>query len=453
MKIFIIYILQLLFFISIILPQVKPYVEPNSFNNSQNIIHNSFIYDKNIINYQLNKNIQQTLITLKYYDFYRIKMFITNLNEQDLIYVINNKNRQEFIGPYSIKDIKNSYIVSDLIKTDEIIIEFNSNNIDTTKMMEIEIEQINFDYKYKNSNSYFTREREEPVIIVTGYWPPTNEMLRHFSQNQTLNPNGWEGDNWENSGYDIISFFPTFDDPECIDCGQGLGDFKVDYQDTSEDFWPIFNTINPIAIITFSRGFNNNSWELELNAYNRTNWYNDYASPFLPTPNPPDQNEDTFFLRNSNLPMNDIIDNINNNLSSLGLDVYIDEFGDPGHFVSEFMAYHGVWYRDLNITGDDKCIAAGHIHVGGLVEVNNAKIATEESLRTLIDYINQFIYTIGDVNQDNTIDILDLVIIMNNILGNNELTQIEFYASDMNEDGTINVQDIIIIINIILNNI
>ena len=41
---------------------------------------------------------------------------------------------------------------------------------------------------------------------------------------------------------------------------------------------------------------------------------------------------------------------------------------------------------------------------------------------------------------------------MNNILGSNELTQIQTYASDINEDGIINIQDIIILINIILNN-
>ena len=39
-------------------------------------------------------------------------------------------------------------------------------------------------------------------------------------------------------------------------------------------------------------------------------------------------------------------------------DPFIDISGDPGHFVSEFMGYHGVWYRDLNLDGDDKCISA-----------------------------------------------------------------------------------------------
>ena len=83
--------------------------------------------------------------------------------------------------------------------------------------------------------------RENAIIILTGYWPPTNEMIRHFSQNKNLNPEGWQGENWENRGYDIISYFPEFSDPDCTDCGQGSGDLEVDYQDTSEDFWPIFN--------------------------------------------------------------------------------------------------------------------------------------------------------------------------------------------------------------------
>ena len=40
--------------------------------------------------------------------------------------------------------------------------------------------------------------------MVTGYWPPTNEMVRHFSQNINLNPDGWQGENWE--GTDMMSY-------------------------------------------------------------------------------------------------------------------------------------------------------------------------------------------------------------------------------------------------------
>ena len=45
--------------------------------------------------------------------------------------------------------------------------------------------------KHFNSNTpivnYFS-DRERPKVMVTGYWPPTNEIVRHFSQNADLNP-------------------------------------------------------------------------------------------------------------------------------------------------------------------------------------------------------------------------------------------------------------------------
>ena len=189
---------------------------------------------------------------------------------------------------------------------------------------------------------------------------------------------------------------------------------------------------------------------MEFNAYNRTNWYNDYETPFLPTPNPPDTGEESFYLRNSNLPMDDIVENIQN--LGLGLDPYIDVDGDPGHFVSEFMAYHGTWYRDLNLSGDLKCIAAGHVHVGGQIETETARLATNETIRTLINYLDESTYLPGDSNSDNIIDVLDLVQIINNILGNIDFTTLQFLASDVNEDGIINIQDIILVVNMILNN-
>jgi len=58
---------------------------------------------------------------------------------------------------------------------------------------------------------------------------------------------------------------------------------------------------------------------------------------------------------------------------------------------------------------------------------------------------------LGDINQDNVIDVLDIVLIINFILGQDNPSIEEEIASDLNSDGTINIQDIILIINIILN--
>jgi len=64
--------------------------------------------------------------------------------------------------------------------------------------------------------------------------------------------------------------------------------------------------------------------------------------------------------------------------------------------------------------------------------------------------INEFIIS-GDVNQDGIIDILDIILIINFILGQESPDSTAGIASDLNSDGTINIQDVILIINLILN--
>ena len=53
----------------------------------------------------------------------------------------------------------------------------------------------------------------------------------------------------------------------------------------------------------------------------------------------------------------------------------------------------------------------------------------------------------ADLNNDDSIDILDIIILVNVILGIDENG-----LADINEDSSTNIQDIILLINIILNN-
>ena len=428
--------------------QVKPYQEPLFVhNNNTDRIDTISSYENQFIIKQKD-GLKHYEIEADNQELYEIIISTKNIIDDFTIFFIDS-NSKSFMGPYKKNDIYNHKIISNPINYKSIIIEIL---IETESSIENEFAFSINRHENKKINNKTTNYsiRNNPIILVTGYWPPTNEMIRHFSQSNELNPTGWEGENWENRGYDIISYFPTFDNPDCSNCGQGNGILQVDYQNTSNDFWPIVEEHRPIAIITFSRGYIDQSWELEYNAYNRMNWYNDYSSPFQPTPNPPDENEATYFLRNSNLPMDNIVEAIN--MLNIGLNPYIDSNGDPGSFVSEFMAYHGTWYRDINQSGDNNCLSAGHVHVGANIDWDTAKIATEETIRTLINYVDQFVYIAGDANLDEVIDVLDLVVIINHILGNSLLSDVGFYASDINQDGIINIQDIILLINIILNN-
>jgi len=48
------------------------------------------------------------------------------------------------------------------------------------------------------------------------------------------------------------------------------------------------------------------------------------------------------------------------------------------------------------------------------------------------------------------LNVVDVVNLVSYVLGSSTLTDSEFCSSDVNEDGTVNVVDIVVIVNIIL---
>ena len=74
-----------------------------------------------------------------------------------------------------------------------------------------------------------------------------------------------------------------------------------------------------------------------------------------------------------------------------------------------------------------------------------------DTLQTLYDqwYDSSFTYDLGDINQDYSINILDIIELVNEILSG-DTSGIEFYLSDLNGDGILNIQDLISLVNLIL---
>jgi PKD repeat protein len=56
----------------------------------------------------------------------------------------------------------------------------------------------------------------------------------------------------------------------------------------------------------------------------------------------------------------------------------------------------------------------------------------------------------GDINFDSIINILDVVLVVNFVLGSDTPDALEFSAADLNSDGTLNVLDIVALTNLIL---
>ena len=223
----------------------------------------------------------------------------------------------------------------------------------------------------------------------------------------------------------------------------------MDYQDTSEDWWNIVETHDPVAIITFSRGYINNSWEMEWKYYNRLGWIDDFTPPYQPTPTPPDQDSPINHMRYSSLPMSEIVDAINS--ADLGLYSYIDYAEGAGGYLSEYKGFHGVWYKGLmENEGETPCYLAGHIHVGGLVDWDTAHEAVLITVRETINYIYQNILAPGDVNRDGTINSLDITMILSHLNGSIELTDDQFFFADMDEDAEITIHDVVLLVNELL---
>lgn len=251
-------------------------------------------------------------------------------------------------------------------------------------------------------------------ILITGYWPPTNGMIRRFSENASQNPQGWIGGNWEGRGYDIHAFFPEFPGQSGPNWGRGSGDFEVDYQDTAADFARIVEQIRPAAIITFSRDNSTVGWVLEP-AYQRWRlpgetipsgqrqvplYFPDYDAQGYPT-NVPIASEPVGRIRLSSLPMSQIVSNVSSGMAGQNIQPFIAPYNPNsvsssafgGNFLSGYIGYLGAWYADVNNTPDApfRCFAAGHIHVGTNLNPLLAEQATAISLRTLTTHLDAII--------------------------------------------------------------
>jgi hypothetical protein len=252
-----------------------------------------------------------------------------------------------------------------------------------------------------------------PTILITGFWPPTNNMLRPWRPSPAQNPGGWIGSNWEGRGYDIKSYFPEFPGQTGPSWGKGSGDMEVDYQDVAADFARLTNETKPVAIITFSRANTSIGWELEpayqrwrlpgesipVGGRNVPTYSPDYDGVTTPT-NTPIASEPLGNIRFSNLPMQSIVNAVAAGMPASSVSPFIDAFNATstsssafgGNFVSGYTGYLGTWYKDLNGPGTANPVyAAGHIHIGTNLDATVGTQATGITLRTLTAYLDTVI--------------------------------------------------------------
>ena len=86
----------------------------------------------------------------------------------------------------------------------------------------------------------------------------------------------------------------------------------------------------------------------------------------------------------------------------------------------------------------------------GIIQYANNEIDTEWMLYVLEELVGESNFLEGDINLDGTVNILDIVVLVNFILDSQSPSDSEFSSSDLNGDGFLNVLDIVQLVNIIL---
>ena len=87
----------------------------------------------------------------------------------------------------------------------------------------------------------------------------------------------------------------------------------------------------------------------------------------------------------------------------------------------------------------------------GIIAYANNEIDTAWMLSVLDDLLHTGNGIMGDINQDNVINVLDIITLINFILSEDVPMDDEFSYSDLNSDNFLNVLDIVILVNLILN--
>ena len=325
--------------------------------------------------------------------------------------------------------------------------------------LEFSIAQDNYKWADSNGDMFESNwiELDNPTIVVfndNDNAPAPIDMQIEFPFDNrvftqcTINPNGWIGLDGDSGAWDNTilptnevpgaAIFGMWDDlnPTNNQCNQYCAG-EVYYQQYSDKFvvtfdnvahwWPNFentfytfqmvlhvdgrielNYLNLIGEVNSATiGAQANSNEAILISYNNEYAENNLTSNILPKP----EWLEISPLNGNLMPGNNLNINLDINTADLVEGTYYDiikiQTNDYNNYLFEIPF-------ELNIT--DACAQ----------------------------------WTAGDANNDGNINVQDVILVLNIILGTSQGGECDLIVSDMNLDGNINVQDIILLVNIIL---
>ena len=108
---------------------------------------------------------------------------------------------------------------------------------------------------------------------------------------------------------------------------------------------------------------------------------------------------------------------------------------------------------NFTLTEDSPCIDSGtnSLTIGNdtLIDIDSSEYS---GIMPDMGYFEYYEILYGDVNENLIIDIVDLILMINIIIGQNTSNTYSFEAADINQDSVIDIIDVIAVVNIILDN-
>ena len=321
---------------------------------------------------------------------------------------------------------------------------YQSINSDNNELI-YEWVDISNDYQVLNMshNDYASEE----LINFNFNFPFYNNSFSSF----IVNSNGWLGFGEDNTGWENLSIpdnqaplnaiFGFWDDLNPLNDSNSSGNGIIKYSNMSDMSVVWFDSVNH-----WPTNFEGSNYDFQMVLYNSGNIRLNYRIMLG------DASSATIGVQNSDASLATQL-SYNTNFAHDELSALIYRFPS--------------W---LNLNISEANLAPGSSLVMELLfDASNLEEGTYEYQMVLEtnDFQQPYVYvpitltvngdacgdwTLGDINQDDIYNVLDVILTVNLVLSDTTIPECELYTADINQDGILNILDVLLVINLVLDN-
>ena len=317
----------------------------------------------------------------------------------------------------------------------------NSDNND------LSYEWIDITSDYQTLNMLHNDYASEQSIDLNFNFPFYENSFSSF----IVNSNGWLGFGADNTGWDNLSLpnsqaplnaiFGFWDDLNPVNDSNSSGNGLIKYSSMSDKAVVWFDSVDH-----WPTNFEGSNYDFQMVLYSSGDIRFNYRSMLG------DASSATIGVQNSD--------------GSLGTQLSYNSIF--AHDELSALIYRFPSWLDLEIS-ESSLAPGGSLVLELLFDANNLEEGVYEYQMVLEtnDFQQPYVYVpitltvngdacgdwvVGDLNQDNIYNVLDVILTVNLVLSDTDIPECELYSADLNQDGILNILDVLLVINLVLDN-